>query len=91
MAGKRVSQDKIAAFSFINTNDVPTESQDRKIIPAGAEIPEGYKLVTEKRTRRVGFVMSPTAYKRMEDHCKAAGVSVSEFINSAVEEKLSRA
>lgn len=53
--------------------------------PIGAKIPEGYKIViAEKRTRRVGFVMAPSDYERMESYCRAAHISVSEFINQAI-------
>lgn len=97
MASKKTPTGLDAALSFMNTNagtshNNPVKEEtaapirtNTRVISAGEVVPEGYKvLVQEKRTRRVGFIMTPTNYARLEKHCKDNGVSMSEFINQAI-------
>ncbi len=51
--------------------------------------PEGYKInpqYIEKKTRRVQLIMRPSLYKAIQKAAKKAGLSVNDYIHSALEE-----
>ena len=56
----------------------------------GIELPEGYKIVPESKTKRLHVLITPTMFKRMKAIAEDREQSVNEVFNTAVREFLER-
>lgn len=81
------------ALRFISTAD-PEPELDQEPTPAGLEQPpKGYKIdfrYTEKKTKRVQIVLQPSTFNRLKKTAAKQKVSINEYINRAILEKLER-
>jgi len=50
-------------------------------------VPAGYKLVVQKRERRVQLVLQESLYDRVKAKADKAGISLNSFIHALLEEK----
>jgi hypothetical protein len=83
------------ALRFISTADPEPELQpEPERPPAGLEQPpKGYKIdfrYTEKKTKRVQIVLQPSTFSRLKKVAAKGKVSINEYINRAILEKLER-
>lgn len=53
--------------------------------PAGAVIPDGYRLVPEAKSKRMQLLVRPTVYEKFRVICDGEGISVNEKINQLLE------
>ena len=49
------------------------------------EVPEGYKIIREPKTRRVQLLFQPTLYSRLKAQADAQSVSFNEYIHRLLE------
>ena len=56
--------------------------------PNAAEVPAGYVLKRESKTKRTSLVMRPSYFERLEDLAAKRGEKRNELLNQIIEEDL---
>ena len=64
--------------------DAVNKMEKRSNAPA-VEVPAGYILKEESKTRRVSIALKPSTFERLKDQAAAQGQSYNEFINTIIE------
>lgn len=67
----------------VNTDPEPTE--ERRSAP---NIPEGYKLVPESKSKRLQLLVKPSTHEKLKNLAKAEDLSINEIANRAIENYL---
>lgn len=70
-----------------STDDFFTSKEERRQPIQAAPIQDDV-IIMERRKKRVDFVTTEGRYKRLRERCASEGVSMSEFINRAIERAL---
>ena len=74
------------AMQFISKPEI-TEEPPKKTTDA----PEGYRLnplYIELKSRRLQLLLQPSLHEKIKKQAAAAGISVNEYVHSALEEKV---
>ena len=58
----------------------------RYLASADVEVPAGYKLIVEKRQRRVQLVLQPSLYEEVKARADKAGLSFNTYVHKLLEE-----
>lgn len=56
--------------------------------PNAAEVPEGYVLKRESKTKRTSLVMRPSTFEKLEDLAAKQGKSRNDLLNDIIEDYL---
>lgn len=54
------------------------------------QLPPGFKIVKENKTRRMQFLVRPTTYEGLKKQADKQGISINELVNSIFEDYIER-
>ncbi len=83
MAKKKFTDGENPTLQFLTQ---PQEEKEIKTDASVTDIPEGYKLVPESKSKRINLLMRPSLHKLAQERATKKEVSLSEYIHLAVEE-----
>ena len=98
MAKKDFKAGSNPAMQFISKESIEKKAQDAGQLPAdpigkaiaGSELPEGYKIVEESKTRRLQALITPTTHRKLKRIADRREISVNEALNIALKEFIER-
>ncbi len=86
MAKKKFTEGENPALQFISKpKEEPTP---QSTITDITDVPKGFKLVPETKTKRVNLIMKPSLHEKAVEKSKSIGISFNEFINKMLEDYL---
>lgn len=69
--------------------EAATEEMEHKTnAPEAVQVPAGYTLKRESKTKRTSLVMRPSAFEKLEDLAAVQGKSRNDLLNEIIEDYL---
>ncbi len=87
MAKKKFTEGENPALQFISK---PQEENIIKTDASVTDIPEGYKLVPETKSKRVNLVLRPTVHQKGVERAKQEGLSFSDYVHQLIEKDIEK-
>ncbi len=73
---------------FVSGNSTVEASDDSKIDLSKYEVPEGYRLVKESKSKRVQLLVTPATEAALKTKAKLMDISLNELCNRIIEDYL---
>ncbi len=87
MAKKKFTDGENPVLQFIST---PQEEKEIKTDASVSDIPEGFKLVPETKSKRVNLVLRPNVHQKGVERAKQEGLSFSDYVHQLIEKDIEK-